>query len=194
MGPMKTTSAGGSRYTLTFIDDYSRLVKVYFLRTKSQVFDYFLEYKAMMERQANRRIKRIRTDNDTECLNRRFAEERRRNGIIHQTSAPFSPQQNGLAERMKRTLMERARALMEHKNLEKEWWAEAINTAAYIVNRITDSLRPYTTPMEICFKAKPDLSHVRVFGSTGFAHIDKSKRSKLDAEAYPCLFLDYAVD
>nr|CCA27744.1 putative polyprotein [Albugo laibachii Nc14] len=95
---------------------------------------------------------------------------------------------------MNRALMERARAMMEHKNVDEKWWAEAINTAAYITNRVSNRLQPDRTPLEICFGSTPDLSHVRVFRSTGFAHIYKSKRSKLDAKAYSCLFLDYAED
>nr|CCA21616.1 putative polyprotein [Albugo laibachii Nc14] len=178
MGPMKPAS--------------SRLVKVYFLKAKSRVSDYFIEYKSLLERQTTRKIKCIRTDNGTEYVNKRFAEECRRNGIVHQTTAPFSPQQNGLAERMNRTLIERARAMLAHKNVNKEWWAEAVNTSAYITNRVPCRNRYNTTPIETCFGDKSDLSHLRVFGSTGFAHIDKTKRSKMDAKAYPCLFLGYA--
>nr|CCA17998.1 putative polyprotein [Albugo laibachii Nc14] len=179
MGPITPTSVGGSRYVLTFTDDYSRLVTVYFLKTKSQVVDYSIEYKSKMERQTTKQLKCIRTDNGTEYVKKRFAAECRRSGIVHQTTAPFAPQQNGLAE---------------HKNVEKEWWAEAVNSAAYITNRVPNHRRSNTTPFETCFGFKPDLGHLRVFGSTGFAHIDKSKRSKLDAKAYPCLFLGYTDD
>nr|CCA18272.1 putative polyprotein [Albugo laibachii Nc14] len=147
-----------------------------------------------MERQTTKQLKCIRTDNGTEYVNKRFAAECRRSGIVHQTTAPFAPQQNCLAERMNRTLMERARSMLTHKNVEKEWWAEAVNTAAYITNRIPNHRRSNTTQFETCFGFKPDLGHLRVFGSTGFAHIDKSKRSKLDAKAYPCLNLGYADD
>nr|CCA17754.1 putative polyprotein [Albugo laibachii Nc14]CCA27781.1 putative polyprotein [Albugo laibachii Nc14] len=148
----------------------------------------------MMERQTNRRIKCVRKDNGTEYRNRRFVEECQRNGKVHHTTTLFSPQQNGLAEEMNRKLMESARAMMEHKNVENERWAEAMNTIAYIKNSVPNSIRPYTTPMKICFKAKPDLSHLDLLKSTGFAHIVKSNRSKLDAKVYPCLFLGFAED
>ena len=69
-------------------------------------------------------------------MNKRFAAECRRSGIVYQTPAPFSPQQNSLAERMNRTLMERARSMLTRKNVDKEWWAEAVNIAAYITNRV----------------------------------------------------------
>nr|CCA24280.1 putative polyprotein [Albugo laibachii Nc14] len=82
--------------------------------------------------------------------------------------------------------------MMEQKNVEKEWWAEAINTAAYITNDILNSLRPYSTPMEISFKATPDLSHLPCIWIYWVCAYRKSKRFKLDANAYPCLFLGYA--
>nr|CCA23567.1 putative polyprotein [Albugo laibachii Nc14] len=194
MGPMNSISTGGSRFILTLIDDFSRLLTVYFLQSKSQVFENFICYKAMMERKTNRRIKCIRTDNGIEYLKERFGEECRRNGIVDQTTAPLPAQQNGLAERMKRTRMERARAMMEHKNVDKKWWAEAINTAAYTtISRFKQSSARQDTVRNF-FVSITDLSHLRFFGSTGFAHIDRSKRSELDAKAYPCLFLGYAED
>nr|CCA16693.1 hypothetical protein ALNC14_028360 [Albugo laibachii Nc14] len=125
------------------------------------------------KRQTTKQLKCIRTDNGTEYVDKRFDAECRRSGIVHQCTAPLSPQLKGLVEQMNRTLMERARPMLTHKNVEKEWWAEAVN-------------QPRTLPIG------PDLGHLRVLGSTGFAHIDKSKRSKLDAKAYPCLFLGYA--
>ena len=99
---------------MTFIDDYSRFVEVYFLKLKSQVLDYFMQYQSLMECSTGKRINSIRTDNDMEYIHETFAAECRQHEIIHQTTAPFSPQQNGLAERMNRTLIERARA-MENK-------------------------------------------------------------------------------
>ena len=92
MRPMKPASVGDSRYILSLIDGYSRLVKVYFLSTKSHVFEYFIEYRSLMERQTARKTKFTRTDNGTESVNKQFAEECRRSGNFHCTTAPFSPQ------------------------------------------------------------------------------------------------------
>nr|CCA24692.1 putative polyprotein [Albugo laibachii Nc14] len=108
MGPMKTVSQGNSKYVATFIDDFSRFVKVYFLKSKAEVVDAFMEYKSLMENQCDSRIKCIRSDNGTEYVNRRFGNICRKSGIRHQTTVPYSPQQNGIAERMNRTITERA--------------------------------------------------------------------------------------
>ena len=112
-------------------------------------------------------------------------------GIVHQATLPYSPQQNGLAERMNRTLTERARLMLYHMQVEKKWWAEAMNTAVYVTNQITCASWPTKTPFEVCFGNKSDLSHRKVFGSQGYAHVDKTKRLKLVKKAFKCMFLGY---
>lgn len=192
MGPMETKSQGGARFVVTFLDDYSRYVVAYYVTHKSDVVDKFIEYKLMMENQLNTKIKCIRTDNGGEYMNKRFAEVCRKAGIVHQATVPYSPQQNGMAERMNRTLTERARSMLNHMQVEKKWWAEAMNTAVYVTNRVTCASWPTKTPFEVCFGTKPDLSHMRVFGAQGYAHIEKSKRLKLDKKAFRCMFLGYS--
>ena len=192
MGPMKTVSGGGSRYVLSFVDDFSKFVTVYFLKHKSQVTTKFIEYKAMMENQCGTSIQRVRSDNGKEYKNKRFAAACRASGIVHQTTVPYSPQQNGVAERMNRTIMERARCMLHYKAVPKKWWAEAVATAVYLINRTTTAATPDATPYELCFNDKPSLRHLRVFGSLGYAHIDDSKRKKLDAKSFRCMLLGYA--
>lgn len=192
MGPMKTVSPGGAKYVVTFIDDYSRYIFAYFMAQKSQVVDKFVEFKAMVENQLNAKIKCLRTDNGKEFVNKKMISKCVHAGIVHQTTVPYTPQQNGLAERMNRTLVERARAMLEHMQVAKKWWAEALNTAVYITNRLPCAAHPDKTPYEVCFGQRPDVSHYRVFGSKGFAHIDKHKRSKFDSKAFACMFLGYS--
>lgn len=150
MGPMRNKSSGGSKYVLLFVDDYSRYVVGYFLESKSEVTTIFAEYKAMVENQWNAKLKCIRSDNGTELVNEKFDGTCKESGIVHQLSAPYSPQQNGFAERMNRTVMEMARSIMQYKGVEKHWWAEAINTVIYTINRITSSRNSDVTPYEIC--------------------------------------------
>ncbi|OWY91192.1 polyprotein [Phytophthora megakarya] len=95
---------------------------------------------------------------------------------------------------MNRTVMEKARSMLHYKGVSAMWWAEAINTAVYLINRSTNSMRSTTTPYELSFKDKPRLNHLRVFGSVGYAHVDKSKRTKLEAKSFKCMFLGYAED
>jgi hypothetical protein len=193
MGPMKKTSQGGAKYVVTFIDDYSSYTTAYFIAQKSQVVDKFVEYKVMMENQLGAKIKCIRTNNGKEFVNKRMGAICVKAGIVHQTTVPYTPQQNGIAERMNRTLVERARAMLEYKDVDMKWWAEALNTAVYITNRLPcAAAHSDVTPFELVFGDKPDLSHIRVFGSKGFAHVDKHARTKFESKAYRCMLLGYS--
>lgn len=192
MGPMDTKTPSGARYALTMIDDYSRFITIRFLATKDQTYDCLVEYRAMMEKQLGVTLKRFRTDNGGEFANKRFHAFCQANGIVHQTTVPYSPQQNGLAERMNRTIAEMARAMLFYKRVEKRWWAEAFNTAVYVINLLPNTVRPAKSPYEVWFGSRPSLQHLRVFGSEGFVHVDSHKRTKLESKAVPCIFLGYA--
>ncbi|TYZ67817.1 hypothetical protein PybrP1_004853, partial [[Pythium] brassicae (nom. inval.)] len=192
MGPMSQPSQGGARYVLLFVDDYSRHVTAYFLKKKSEVPTRFGEYKAMMETQTGKKMMKVRTDNGSEFVNKSFDGVCISAGIIHQTSVPYSPQQNGLVERMNRTIIEKARAMLFYKQVELKWWAEAVNTAVYLVNRSPNAARPRVTPHEVVFGETPRLDHLRVFGSLGYAHVDAPGRRKIDAKAFKCMLVGYA--
>ncbi|GMF42867.1 unnamed protein product [Phytophthora fragariaefolia] len=190
MGPMQTKTPGGCTFGVTFIDDYSRHVTVYFMKAKSEVLSKFKIYKAAMENATDKRIKRLRSDNGGEYTDKLFKAYLNRNGIKHEKTVPYTPQQNGLAERLSRSLVETARCLLYHEGVDKKWWAESVNTAAWIINRIPNSVNT-KTPYEIVNKAKPQLKNLKVFGSLGYAHIPDAKRRKLDAKAFRCRFLGY---
>lgn len=194
MGPMKTLSKGGAKYILTFVDDYSRYVVAYFLAKKSEVADKIKMFKALHENQWGARIKCLRSDNGTEFVNKTVTNLCQRNGIIHQRTVPYSPQQNGIAERMNRTIMEKARSMLHYKCVPICWWAEAVSTAVYLINRSPNTVHPNNTPYELGFKMKPRMDHLRVFGSHGYAHVDQVKRTKLEAKSFKCMFLGYAED
>lgn len=138
-GPMSTVSLGGNKYYVSFIDDYSRMTKVYMIKNKSQVFDCFVKYKNLVENQLNRKIKKIRSDNGGEYCNAKFQRLCDESGIIHQKSCPHTPQQNGLAERYNRTIIERARCMLFDSKLSRVFWAEAVLTAVVIMNSTLNS-------------------------------------------------------
>lgn len=115
-------------------------------------------------------------------------------GIIHQKTNPYSPEQNGLCERMNRTLIEKARCLLFDAGLDKEFWAEAINTAVYLQNRIVKSGLNHCTPFELWTGSKPNLSHLRIFGSTVMKHIPKEKRHKWDKKSEQTILVGYPED
>jgi hypothetical protein len=102
------------------------------------------------------------------------------------------PQQNGLAERVNRTIAEMARSMIYYQHVDKSWWGEAVHTAVYLINRIPNTARADKSPYEMMLLKKPSLDHLRVFGARGFVHVDKSKRTKWDKKAHRCIFLGYA--
>ena len=114
------------------------------------------------------------------------------NGIVHQKTVPYSPQQNGVAERMNRTIMEKARIMLYYKGISTMWWAEAVSTSKYLINRSINSTHSSMTSYELAFKDKPCLDHLRVFGSAVYAHVDKTNRTKLYPKSFKCMFLGYA--
>lgn len=133
-GPSPIASLGGSRYYITFIDDSSRKVSVCFLKNKSDVFESFKKWKAMVETEIDLKVKCLRSDNGGECIDGEFNEYCAAHGIRMEKTIPGTPQQNGVAERMNRTLNERARSMRLHAGLPKTFWADVVSTVTYLIN------------------------------------------------------------
>lgn len=133
-GPMDVESLGGAKYFVTFIDDFSRKVFAYFLRSKGEVFDKFIEFKNFVEKQTGKKIKVIRSDDGSEYVNKNFNEHFIANGIKHEKTVTYTPQQNGVAERMNRTIMEKVRCLLIDADMAHVFWAEALSAAIDIIN------------------------------------------------------------
>lgn len=191
-GPMENRSIGGSRYFMLFIDDFSRMTYIYFLKTKDEALKCFQQYKAEVENQLNRSIKIIRSDNGTEFCNNKFDDFLMSHGIVHHKTNPYTPEQNGLSERYNRTIVEKAKCLLFEAGLEKRFWAEAAHTAVYLQNRTVSTSLNYKTPYEIWTGRKPDISHLRVFGSTIMVHVPKQKRLKWDKKCEKCILVGYS--
>lgn len=191
-GPISTKSCGGARYLLTFVDDFSRKVFVYPMKSKGEVFDLFVTFKKLVENQQQSTIKTLRSDNGGEYCSKQFDSFTAKHGIVHQRTAPYTPEQNGVAERMNRTLIEKVRCMLIDAKLHNRFWAEAAVTAAFLTNRTPCRGMEDTTPEEIWTKSKPDLSSLRVFGCRATVHVPKEKRSKLDAKAIEHIFLGYS--
>jgi transposase InsO family protein len=136
-GPSPIASLGGSRYYVTFIDDSSRKVWVYFLKNKSEVFETFKKWRAKVETETDLKLKCLRSpqQNGEEYIDGGFKEFCTTNGIRMEKTIPRTPQQNGVAERMNWTLNERARSMRLHAGLPETFWANAVNTDAYSINR-----------------------------------------------------------
>ena len=188
---MDTKSIGGSKYFVTFIDDFSRCCAVYFLKHKSEVMDKFKAYQARVA-SSGEKIGTLKSDQGGEYLSQQFKDYLTAQGIHHEFSAAYTPQQNGVAERMNRTLCESARSMLFHAGLDKKFWAEAINTAAYLRNRIPTTSHG-TTPYEKWHNRSPSLDHLRVFGCTAYAFIPEQFRTKLDKKCDKMIFVGYSV-
>ncbi|RVW20652.1 Retrovirus-related Pol polyprotein from transposon TNT 1-94 [Vitis vinifera] len=148
-GPSPVASLGGSRYYITFIDDSSRKVWVYFLKNKSDVFVTFKKWKAMVETETGLKVKCLRSDNGGEYIDGGFSKYCAAQGIRMEKTIPGTPQQNGVAERMNRTLNERARSMRLHAGLPKTFWADAVSTAAYLINRGPSVPMEFRLPEEV---------------------------------------------
>ena len=127
----------GSWYVLTFIDDFSRYTWVFFLRKKSEVLERFIEFKASVENSSGRKINSLIYDNGGEYINSELLQICDDSGIQIQHSIPYTPQQNGEAERKNWALKEMTTCMLEAKGLASKLWDEAMNVAAHIQNRVT---------------------------------------------------------
>ena len=193
-GPSPVSSLAGSLYYVTFIDDSTRKLWVYFLKKKSEVFDTFRKWKAMVENETGLKIKRVRSDNGGEYRDNRFREFFANNGIKMKKTVPMTPQQNGVAEHMNRTLNERAKSMRIHDGLPKMFWVESVNTAAYLINHGPSIPLDGKIPEEVWSGKEVNLSHLRVFGCISYVHIDSNEKSKLDAKSNKCVFVGYGDD
>ena len=192
-GPISVSSIGGSLYFITFIDDYSNHLWVYTMKKKSEALDKFIEFSAVNENLMGKNIKRIRSDNGGEYFSDDFNDLCRKRGIYREPTIPHTPQQNGVAERMNRTIMDNVRALLYHSKLPLHLWAEALSTVVYLRNRSPTSSLKGMTPYERVFNAKPDVRHLRIFGCTAYAKIPEDQRKKLDPKAVKGIFVGYPV-
>jgi hypothetical protein len=118
----------------------------------------------------------VRTDNGGEFCGNEFEEFCKKCGIARQNTTPYTPQQNGVAERMNRTLMEKARCMLSGVGIGQEFWAEAVGTACYLVNRSPSSTLGDKTPQEVWTGKEPSLTHLKVFGYDAYVHVPKENR------------------
>ncbi|KAJ9512725.1 hypothetical protein QJQ45_019054 [Haematococcus lacustris] len=189
-GPMHAKARDGSLYVATFLDEHTKLSVCVPISSKSQVPDVVRTVIEQLETQSGFRCKAIRTDNGTEYVNSRMLEYCSSKGIVHQHSAPYSPQQNGAAERLNRTIFEKARSILHAADISLSFWAHAVKYANYIRCLLPVSGQPLT-PWEAFYGVKPDLSGLRVFGCRVWLHVPDQKRSKLQPKSVKGLFIGY---
>lgn len=192
-GPIQTKYLGGSRYFLLFVDDYSRLCWVYFLKHKDETFERLLKLKTLVEKQSGKSIKVLQTDRGGEFVSNQFTAYCEDQGIKRELTAPYSPQQNRVAERKNRTIMEIARSLLKHKRLPNGFWVEAMATAVHLINISPTKAVKNMTSYQAWRGLKPTVSHLRVFGCLAFSLIPAQHLKKLDMRSVKCIFIGYCL-
>jgi hypothetical protein len=180
-GPTKHKSIGGSRYFMVCYDDYTHHIELYFLKEKSEAYEAFKSYLALVENQCNAKIKNVRSDNGGEYTSKKYLELLAANGIEAHPVPPAAHAQNGRAERVNRTVLNIVRTVLCDTRLPKRFWAEAAAYAAYVRNHIPKKDFPKkgmtSTPQELWTGRPSKLTQLRPFGSPVFvlAHKETDK-------------------
>jgi len=187
------TAIGWGRYMLLFIDDSPRHTDEYILKYKSERLEKFKEWKALREKKSGKQVKRFHTDGGGEYTSKKFAEYLKSEGILKETTTPYTPQSNGVIERAKRRIMERVRCMLDDAGLSKQYWAFAVSVAVYLKNRTPMGSVVGTTRYEAWHGRKPSLKHLREFGWLAFVHVPKEKQRTLDYRATPGIFVGYSI-
>lgn len=188
-GPISPTSHSGKRYIFLLIDDFSRKSWIYLLSEKNEAFDTFKIFKALVEKESGTEIGCLRTDRGGEFTSNVFNQFCEENGIKRQLTAAYTPQQNGVAERRNRTIMNMVRCLLTEKSMPKRFWPEAAKWTCHVLNRSVTSAVKDMVPEECWSGIKPSVNYFRVFGCIGHAHVPEQRRIKLDSRSRKCILL-----
>ncbi|KAJ9556551.1 hypothetical protein OSB04_011165 [Centaurea solstitialis] len=191
-GPVNVQSIAGKKYTLVIVDEYSRYTWVFFLQSKSDAPEEIILFVRKMEKLNNLTVRSIRSDHGTEFKNSTLETFFDQKGISQNFSSVRTPQQNGIAERRNRTLIEAARSMLSEANLATQFWAEAVNTACYTQNRSLIVMRFRRTPYELFRNRKPSIEHLHIFGCVCYILNNKDNLGKFDSKSDDGIFLGYS--
>ncbi|KAM0960324.1 hypothetical protein ACFX2C_025377 [Malus domestica] len=191
-GPSPCTSIDGFRYYVTFIDECTRHCWLFPIINKSDVFSTFVGFYNYISNHFATSIKTLQSDGGGEYLSKSFQTFMLAKGVTHQLSCPYTPEQNGLAERKHRHILETAITLLQTAILPPIFWSFACQTAVYLINRMPSSTLHKKSPFELLFKAVPVINHLRIFGCSVFPLLKPYNSIKLQPKTTKCLFLGYA--
>ena len=167
------------------------------MKEKSKVGQIFQTFHKLIQNQFQTKIQVLKTDNGKEFFHSNLGTYLRNQGIIHLSSCVKTPQQNGVAERKNRHLLEVTRSLMSATHVPKHFWGEAVLTTTYLINRMPSCVLNFRTPFQTLLSAYPHIrfmSHIplKVVGCTAFVHVNQQNRSKLEPRSLKCIFLGYS--
>lgn len=181
---MEEIGIGNIKYFLLIKDEATSFRFVYLIKSKEEVYDCLSSFIPMVKNMTGTHIKFFRFDNGREFVNQKIKSLFTKEGIQVEYITPYTPEQNGRIERENRTIQECARTMLISSGLPKYLWPEAVRTATYLLNRSTNTNCVGSTPYEGWFDVKPDLSHIKIFGTECFVQIPKQTgRKKWDPKA-----------
>ena len=191
-GPTKVKSIGGWNYYISFIDDAKRYNTVLFLANKSDATDRIKGHVGKIKQKFGKAPRYMRFDNGAELVNGEIKKFAEKEGIIIETTAPYSPSQNGIAERFNRTILELVRAMLIAKGLPHFLWDEAVSHATYLRNRAPTRALKGITPYEAWTGKKPDVGHFREFGCDVWVLDETKNKSKLAPRSRKMVFVGFS--
>ncbi|KAJ0550750.1 putative RNA-directed DNA polymerase [Helianthus annuus] len=191
-GPAPVTSTNGYRYYVIFIDDYSRFTWLYPLKTKTGFYSVLPAFIKLVQTQCSRKIKVFQSDGGSEFVNHTVRKIFEDNGTFHRYSCPYTPQQNGRAERKHRHIVETGLAMLFNAHIPACYWEDAFSSATFIINRVPTPLLDNKSPFELLFKQAPLYSNFRVFGCQVFPYLRDYAKHKLEPRSLPCVFIGYS--
>ncbi|PKU78594.1 Retrovirus-related Pol polyprotein from transposon TNT 1-94 [Dendrobium catenatum] len=191
-GPAPLQSLNGFKYYVIFVDDFSKFTWLYLMHSKSETFSKFTHFYALVKNIFNTTPKVFRSDGGGEFCSTQFKSFLSAHGILHQTSCPHTPEQNGVAERKHRHLLELTRSLLQDAHLPKQFWSEAVTAATYLINRLPSKANSNQIPYQIIHGAAPTYDHLRIFGCLCYPWLRPYVADKLSPRSQPCIFLGYS--
>jgi transposase InsO family protein len=162
-GRVASLSIGGSKYGHVIVDDFSSFTWVFFLQDKSETQGTLKCFLRRAQNKFKLKVKKIRSDNGSEFKNLKVEEYLEEEGINHEFSAPYTPQQNGVVERKNKMLIDMARTMLGEYKMPERFWSEAINTACHAINRLYLHRHLKKTAYELLTANQPNVSYFRVF-------------------------------
>jgi transposase InsO family protein len=190
-GPAPINSINSHRYYVIFVDDFTRFTWFFPLKHKSQVLASFQHFKNTMENHLGTSIKTLRTDCGGEYTNNEFRAFCSKSGIFHQFTCPHTSQQNGVAERKHRHIVDMALTLISHSSIPFKYWTYAFSTAIFLINRLPSLSRGSISPWQTLFGQSLNFSFFKSFGCACFPLLRPYSKNKLNLRSKECVFLGY---
>eukprot|EP00253_Pinus_taeda_P011421 PITA_11421 len=187
-----TEVISGEEYFILFIDDYSRMVWIGLMKHKDEAFEKFISFKALVENESDHKIKCLRSDRDGEFTSNEFFDFCEEHGIRREFSTARTPKQNGVVERMNRTVQQMARAMLDEPGTPETFWGEAAFAIVVIPKKTNVQVNSTQTPHELWYGETPSVKYFKIFGSKCYIKNTDENLGKFEPRADEGILLDYS--